>query len=79
MKTLRLLRNIAALFIFGAALVGVEPGAALSNTFMQTCASAKCVSGKPCNNSACSAPGANGYYCNPYTGYNCTIHYEGPQ
>jgi hypothetical protein len=72
MKTLRLLRNIAALFIFGAALLVPRPTEAASpwicgsssltvglNCFIDSngvCNTQSCISGQPCNNSKCYKP-----------------------
>ena len=65
MKTLRLLRNIAALFIFGAALLVPRPAVGLGGCLPSTgfnctkgggpggCTESPCTAGQPCNNQGC--------------------------
>ncbi len=69
MKTLRLLRNIAAVFIFGATLLLLQPEAGLANSKVCTykpgyngcsfdkngnCGDVKCVSPQACSNFGCN-------------------------
>jgi hypothetical protein len=73
MKTLRLLRNIAALFIFGAALLVSPHGAARANIIgpWPGCRLTACKPGHACNNTGCYETGQGGFCTQYLAGYNC--------